>query len=118
MENVMSTRPTLKMLSGHQRAASCQFPVGSHWRHQSSGKVYEVTGHVTLEASGEAAVCYRPAECDDLELLTFGEAPSSEVVFARPAHEFSEAVSYHDGSVTRLGPRFVPVIRQTRWVSP
>jgi hypothetical protein len=27
-------------------------------------------------------------------------------------------VSYHDGSVTRLGPRFVPVVRQTRWVSP
>lgn len=112
------TRPTLGQLSYRQEAANHHVHRGSHFRHQPSGKVYEITGHCIREEDGEVLVLYRPIECDArLERIFFQESSISSLVFSRPLSDWFTHAEWHDGEAKQAGPRFKEVVRSPGWVN-
>lgn len=111
------SRPTLGQLAYRQQMVEHQFHRGTFWKHQASGKVYEITGHSIREDDGAAMIEYRPTVCDGKpERIGFGEAPIGNLRFSRPAFEWNERVAWHDGEMERTGDRFVQVTRSEEWV--
>lgn len=109
-------RPTLQQLAMELYYADRSVRCGHYYRHQASGKVYEVTGHVIHEATGAPMVTYRPALLDgQFERHGLCERPESECVFARPVAEFIEEVEWANNGVSMKGPRFVEVYKIESW---
>lgn len=109
-------RPTLKQLALELYLADRSVRSGHFYRHQASGKVYEITGHAINEATGVPMAIYRPALLDgELEYYGLCERPESECVFARPTAEFIEEVEWMDGDTPMKGPRFVEVYKTESW---
>lgn len=112
------SRPTLGQLAFKQQSAHHTIHRGAFYRHQPSGKVYEITGHCIREDDGEVLVLYRPTEFDGRpERCGYAEGPVSELVFSRPLAEFMETVEWHDGEMKRGGIRFAEVRRSEQWVN-
>lgn len=111
-------RLTLKQLSYNQHEASRAVPVGTFWRHQSSGKIYEITGHAICEEHQEPRISYRPAEMDWAgdDHLAFGEWPAREVVFSRRLSKWFEQVEWESDTGNHFGPRFIRVTKIEQWV--
>jgi hypothetical protein len=103
------TRPTLKELASKLNIAASFITHGECYRHQSSGKVYEVVGHAISEATNEPLVLYRAASFNKQQPL------DPDCIFARPVVEFLEVVEWHDGEMLRTGTRFKRVIKTEHW---
>jgi hypothetical protein len=84
-------RPTISELWRGIQEAKRKFPVGTEWRHVSSGDVYEIVSHGVDEETGEAEVGYcRAAPLADsrvpLPRCSIGDFPTDyarEVIFHR-----------------------------------
>lgn len=100
------SRPTLCDLLRAQSEAKLRFPVGSFYRHQPSGKIYEVVGHSIREEDGEPQVHYCTAE----------SLVNRDLIFGRRVSSFGEAISWYDGEITRFGERFKLVTKVEKWV--
>lgn len=111
------TRPTLQYLANSLAHARHLFPVGEFYRHQSSGDVYEITGHSIRESDGQPQIEYRPIKYDGLERVSLGQSPLSEIKFSRPETEWDEIVEWDDAGTPRGGQRFIRVRKQESWVN-
>lgn len=110
------TRPTLGQLAYELSTANHHVHRGSFYRHQPSGKVYEVLGHSIREDDGAVLVRYRPVNLA-LPIIRFGEAPLDDLEFSRPMTEFIESTEWHDGESKCAGLRFCEVTRSPEWVN-
>lgn len=110
-------RRTLKQLAYDLFMAGHSVRKDHYYRHQASGKVYKVIGHVIQEATGEPAVLYRPAAINrrGQEKLGAFERSESECVFSRPLTEFVEEVQWTANGETLSGPRFKEVRKVESW---
>lgn len=116
-------RRTLKQLAYDLFMASRAVSRDAYFKHQASGAVYKVVGYCILEATGEPHVLYRPAKVNrppedrhQRDALGAYERPETECVFARPVVEFGQETEWHDGEMSRRGPRFKQVRKVEEWV--
>lgn len=108
-------RPSLQQLANRIASVAHRFPAGEHYRHQSSGDVYQIVGHTIRESDGEPQISYRPVKFDGDRWNTIGNAPLSTLAFNRAASEWDENVEWFDGEKKRGGHRFIHVRKQETW---